>query len=67
MKRSAPGTPHVVIGGSFAGLNTAISAANMARIGPFRHLTVSPALTRPWERAWRERIDRTGTKNGERR
>ncbi|MFF8846297.1 DUF2867 domain-containing protein [Streptomyces sp. NPDC015127] len=27
----------------------------MAAIAPFRHLVVYPALTRQWERAWRER------------
>ncbi|MFI6584533.1 DUF2867 domain-containing protein [Embleya sp. NPDC050493] len=27
----------------------------MAAIAPFRHLIVYPALTRQWERAWRER------------
>ncbi|GGS30221.1 DUF2867 domain-containing protein [Actinokineospora fastidiosa] len=26
-----------------------------AAIAPFRHLVVHPALTRQWERAWRER------------
>ncbi|WP_119728024.1 DUF2867 domain-containing protein [Thermomonospora amylolytica] len=29
----------------------------MAAIAPFRHLVVYPALTRRWERAWRERGD----------
>jgi hypothetical protein len=37
----------------------------MAEIGPFRHLIVYPALTWQWERAWRERVDRIGTENGE--
>lgn len=37
----------------------------MAGIAPFRHLIVYPALTRQWERAWRERVDRIGTENGE--
>lgn len=37
----------------------------MAAIAPFRHLIVYPALTRQWERAWRERADRVGTENGE--
>ncbi|MFD0656964.1 DUF2867 domain-containing protein [Thermocatellispora tengchongensis] len=27
----------------------------MAAIAPFRHLIVYPALTRQWERAWRDR------------
>ncbi|MGN9843194.1 DUF2867 domain-containing protein [Nonomuraea sp. H19] len=30
----------------------------MAAIAPFRHLIVYPALTRQWERAWRERRSR---------
>jgi hypothetical protein len=29
----------------------------MAAIKPFRYLIVYPALTRQWERAWRDRID----------
>ncbi|TCO65715.1 DUF2867 domain-containing protein [Actinocrispum wychmicini] len=29
----------------------------MAAIAPFRYLVVYPALTRQWERAWRERAD----------
>jgi hypothetical protein len=37
----------------------------MAGVGPFRHLIVYPALTRQWKRAWRERVDRIGTENGE--
>ena len=37
----------------------------MAAIKPFRYLIVYPALTRQWERAWRERVDRIGTENGE--
>ena len=39
----------------------------MAAIKPFRYLIVYPALTRQWERAWRERVDRDGMENGERR
>ena len=35
----------------------------VAGIAPFRYLIVYPALTRQWERAWRER-DRIGTANG---
>ncbi|CAM2838427.1 DUF2867 domain-containing protein [Saccharomonospora xinjiangensis] len=35
----------------------------MAAIAPFRHLIVYPALTRRWERAWRERG--STTRNGE--
>jgi hypothetical protein len=36
----------------------------MAAIKPFRYLIVYPALTRQWERAWRERADRIATGNG---
>jgi hypothetical protein len=35
----------------------------MAAITPFRYLIVYPALTRQWERAWRERIHHIGTEN----
>jgi phosphoenolpyruvate synthase/pyruvate phosphate dikinase len=45
--------------------NGLFGKAYMAGIGPFRHLIVYPALTRQWERAWRERVDRIGTENGE--
>jgi len=38
----------------------------MVAIKPFRYLIVYPALTRQWERAWRERVDRIGTENGAR-
>lgn len=37
----------------------------MAGIGQFWHLIFYPALTRQWERAWREWVDRIGTENGE--
>jgi hypothetical protein len=33
----------------------------MAAIKPFRYLIVYPALTRQWERAWRDRIDPIGS------
>ena len=45
--------------------NGLFGKAYMAGIGPFRHLIVYPALTRQWERAWRGRVDRIGTENGE--
>jgi hypothetical protein len=32
----------------------------MAAIKPFRYLIVYPALTRQWERAWRDRADLVG-------
>ena len=35
--------------------NGAFGRLYMAAITPFRHLIVYPALTRQWERAWRER------------
>jgi hypothetical protein len=37
----------------------------MAAIAPFRYLIVYPALTRQWERAWRDR-DGLAAKHGER-
>ena len=33
----------------------------MAAIKPFRYLIVYPALTRQWERAWRDRNDLIGS------
>lgn len=36
----------------------------MAAIKPFQLLIVYPALTRQWERAWRDRATRIGSKNG---
>lgn len=39
----------------------------MAAIKPFRYLIVYPALTRQWERAWRDRIDLIGSTKAERR
>ena len=36
----------------------------IAAIKPFRYLIIYPALTRQWERAWRERVDHVGTENG---
>ena len=38
----------------------------MAAIKPFRYLIVYPALTRQWERAWRDRADLAGTERVER-
>lgn len=38
----------------------------MAAIAPFRYLVVYPALTRRWERAWRER-DEIAAGNGDRK
>lgn len=35
--------------------NGLLGRAYMAAIAPFRHLIVYPAMTRQWERAWRER------------
>jgi hypothetical protein len=37
----------------------------MAAIKPFRYLIVYPALTRQWERAWRDRIDLIGSTKDE--
>ncbi|MCO1660881.1 DUF2867 domain-containing protein [Pseudonocardia sp. S2-4] len=37
----------------------------MAVIKPFRHLIVYPALTRKWERAWRERSVHLGARRDE--
>ena len=37
----------------------------IAAIKPFRYLIVYPALTRQWERAWRDRIDLTGSTKDE--
>ena len=36
----------------------------MAAIAPFRYLIIYPALTKQWERAWRERAGRVDTGNG---
>lgn len=33
----------------------------MAGIAPFRYLVIYPAMTRQWERAWRDHQDRTST------
>ena len=41
--------------------NGLLGRAYMAAIMPFRYLIVYPALTRQWERAWRERGDRVDT------
>jgi hypothetical protein len=35
--------------------NGSFGRAYMAAIAPFRHLIVYPAMTRQWERAWRDR------------
>jgi len=35
--------------------NGLLGLAYLAAIAPFRHLIVYPAMTRQWERAWRER------------
>lgn len=36
----------------------------MLAIKPIRYLIVYPALTRQWERAWRDRVDRTDQETG---
>jgi Protein of unknown function (DUF2867) len=45
--------------------NGLFGTAYMAAIRPFRYLIVYPALMRRIEQEWRERVDRTGTENGE--
>lgn len=39
--------------------NGVLGRAYLAAIAPFRHLIVYPAMTRQWERAWRERAGST--------
>ncbi|QIV83056.1 DUF2867 domain-containing protein [Mycolicibacterium frederiksbergense] len=40
--------------------NGLLGRAYLAAIAPFRHLIVYPAMTRQWERAWRERAGSSG-------
>lgn len=40
--------------------NGLFGRAYMAAIAPFRYLIVYPAMTRQWERAWRDRADLLG-------
>lgn len=48
-----------------AGPDPDLGRLYMAAIKPFRYLIVYPALTRQWERAWRDRIDLIGTTKDE--
>jgi hypothetical protein len=44
--------------------NGSFGRAYMAAIAPFRHLIVYPAMTRQWERAWRDRHELLGDAAG---